>query len=1006
MSFDPYHQWLGIPPAEQPPNYYRLLGVGVFESNPDVISSAADRQMAHVKTFQMGQHVAASQRLLSEVVAARGCLLNDESRAAYDFELRSAATTPPPASTAATVAVPEISTSAPSRRKPQGRSPQKVLVITSVVAIVAIVLIVVSIIFRSGGRDLAEHPVRPMENPADTNTSEQKAGETSPLVPALPEADVNASMVTENPKPTAMVTPNEVSVPDAIPESSTEPTEVEPVEADNVIEPVLDPEPPAPTLEPEPPPKSEFQLPGKSPIPGQAEQAVAKALVREVYQPEYEQAETFDQKGAVAKKLLAAAKDPGNDANARYAMLDVSRVMAVQAGDADGTFAAIDEMDAYFEIDALVLKQAALQAWAKKTLKKEIRAELAKRMPPVAEEAARYERYDVALTLLQLARDTARRAGDVQFAKDAAARLKEINEIATQFAEVKRALELLAVDNSDEAANEIVGRYYCMVRGDWDGGLPLLAKSGKGALQTSAERDLSGADPGEQQLALGDMWWELAQEEEAGIAQQLLVRAHHWYSAAAPNLSGLARAKCEKRLAETALAAASVAGVQGTLSAKSRTGLVFDGTGWIETDLKYDGKTPLTIEAWVTPAGGVGQIVANCHGNGLALQATATGHWGFHVRDNKTYQQGTSNDNVRIGHRTHVAGVFDGRMVRLYVNGQLQDQVGTMTSGNKVSPFHFMIGADPDFNSKPQSHFKGSIDSVHVAFADLYQRNFTPRDPPTRTPASVLLLKLDEGEGDIAKDTSARRHDAKIHGAKWKSGAPKTSPIIVTPKSGSSLSFLRDALLVLTLDPLESGVRDSGPKGQIVEVNGAQVTAAGKVGNALTFDGISNAVAFPQLRDHIVQDLKAISLCGWARSNELKPTAFLFDVGFYADKAISVLNEDNQLTFNLVANLVKTPDLDIRQWYHFAAVWDGVDQRLYVNGELKAMARPSRPVSLTSNTIDNLPAHLGANVKPDKRRKDRFYNGLIDEFVIVPQALSEREIQQLYRLGVAGFALN
>lgn len=27
--FDPYHQWLGIPPKDQPPNHYRLLGVSL-----------------------------------------------------------------------------------------------------------------------------------------------------------------------------------------------------------------------------------------------------------------------------------------------------------------------------------------------------------------------------------------------------------------------------------------------------------------------------------------------------------------------------------------------------------------------------------------------------------------------------------------------------------------------------------------------------------------------------------------------------------------------------------------------------------------------------------------------------------------------------------------------------------------------------------------------------------------------------------------------------------------
>ena len=34
-SFDPYQAWLGIPPHDQPPNLYRLLGLVLFESNPE-----------------------------------------------------------------------------------------------------------------------------------------------------------------------------------------------------------------------------------------------------------------------------------------------------------------------------------------------------------------------------------------------------------------------------------------------------------------------------------------------------------------------------------------------------------------------------------------------------------------------------------------------------------------------------------------------------------------------------------------------------------------------------------------------------------------------------------------------------------------------------------------------------------------------------------------------------------------------------------------------------------
>jgi hypothetical protein len=45
-EFDPYYKWLGIPPKDQPANHYRLLGVSLFEPDPEVIASAADSRMA------------------------------------------------------------------------------------------------------------------------------------------------------------------------------------------------------------------------------------------------------------------------------------------------------------------------------------------------------------------------------------------------------------------------------------------------------------------------------------------------------------------------------------------------------------------------------------------------------------------------------------------------------------------------------------------------------------------------------------------------------------------------------------------------------------------------------------------------------------------------------------------------------------------------------------------------------------------------------------------------
>src|SRR5438477_646496 len=89
-AFDPYYTWLGIPPREQPPNHYRLLGLSLYESNHEVIAFAAERQISHVRMFQAGPHSVASQKLLNDLAAAELCLTSADRKAAYDAELRAA----------------------------------------------------------------------------------------------------------------------------------------------------------------------------------------------------------------------------------------------------------------------------------------------------------------------------------------------------------------------------------------------------------------------------------------------------------------------------------------------------------------------------------------------------------------------------------------------------------------------------------------------------------------------------------------------------------------------------------------------------------------------------------------------------------------------------------------------------------------------------------------------------------------------------------------------------
>lgn len=160
-SFDPYYQWLGIPPDQQPPHHYRLLGLALFESDAEVINNAADRQMMLLRTFQAGERSAHSQKLLNEVAAARICLLKPERKAEYDAQLREQLSpAQPPAAAEPEVALDfDPVAMAPLHAPARGGVPWIPIGIAGV-CLLGLVAVVLVILARRG-----ESPVQPGEQP-------------------------------------------------------------------------------------------------------------------------------------------------------------------------------------------------------------------------------------------------------------------------------------------------------------------------------------------------------------------------------------------------------------------------------------------------------------------------------------------------------------------------------------------------------------------------------------------------------------------------------------------------------------------------------------------------------------------------------------------------------------------------------------------------------------------------------------------------------------------------
>lgn len=217
-GFDPYHVWLGIPPDEQPPDNYRLLGLRQFESNPDVILNAGEQRIRHLRAMQVGSRQADSQKLLNEVAVASQTLLSSERKQVYDSQLSTSMTrnrpepstysaTPivvsPPQSwqpqsdpvpilpQPATIAVPAPSpafVSVPTRRRNNTHSPLATFIGIAVGGVAAISLFWLSSPFELlNNRSIAVSPLAVLPQPDVQSANPKLDGTQSSLPPGAKE---------------------------------------------------------------------------------------------------------------------------------------------------------------------------------------------------------------------------------------------------------------------------------------------------------------------------------------------------------------------------------------------------------------------------------------------------------------------------------------------------------------------------------------------------------------------------------------------------------------------------------------------------------------------------------------------------------------------------------------------------------------------------------------------------------------------------------------------------
>jgi hypothetical protein len=109
--------------------------------------------------------------------------------------------------------------------------------------------------------------------------------------------------------------------------------------------------------------------------------------------------------------------------------------------------------------------------------------------------------------------------------------------------------------------------------------------------------------------------------------------------------------------------------------------------------------------------------------------------------------------------------VFDGREVRVYVDGALVGRAAG-AGARKTNALPLYVGADVTRDGTPDSFFHGAIDALRISSVARYVgERFTPQRRPAIDAQTVLALDMEEQFGPWLLDGSGARAHAELVGA-------------------------------------------------------------------------------------------------------------------------------------------------------------------------------------------------------------------------------------------------
>lgn len=327
---------------------------------------------------------------------------------------------------------------------------------------------------------------------------------------------------------------------------------------------------------------------GRIPVPNDADVAKSRQLVRSAYEEEYQAAGRSGEPASLINALLGAA-DKGTDPTQQYALLLEAEQLAVQHDDAAAALAIIDRREQIFDIDGLQEKARTLTELAGPKVSGD--TDLLTQSMQTAMQAASADRFDIATEAINLAVSIARSIDKVQKAEarkqvrrpadgektpalNGPGLIKKAQESQARIAESKKAftaheesMKVLEKDLEDVDANTSAATYLCLVKQNWDLGLPYLAGSRHASLAALAKEETSlrrtSTPDVAKRFTLAGKWWAAAEGKEviSGGNDAIRLHAARHYHSMLPQLKD----PLELRVAESRIVKAGIGGVPPVL---------------------------------------------------------------------------------------------------------------------------------------------------------------------------------------------------------------------------------------------------------------------------------------------------------------------------------------------------------------------------------------------------------------------------------------------------------